>query len=268
LQTEHLPLTPGGPERIKLTYEGAINYHNLTFYLDNQEIAHFDTRKELLTPQRVDLPDGAIILISFLFGTSMPSFRYFPNEASMQQIQAQTSDDELYLYVPISRLIWLSVITFGCYTYYWIYKNWAYLKRRNMLTINPHLRGIFGILFCHSLLRNIRHDPKANAIVPAEFPNNTLATGWTLFTLAGMAMLNPSIFLFFSVFPFLFSFLFILPVQGYLNKLHRSMGLPEEAYYPFSTGHVLCLVGSWVLGFFILIIMSVLLGLGYVAQTN
>lgn len=36
--------------------------------------------------------------------------------------------DPLFFYLPLSRLVWLSVLTMGLYEFYWIYMNWRYLR--------------------------------------------------------------------------------------------------------------------------------------------
>jgi hypothetical protein len=34
----------------------------------------------------------------------------------------------LFLYIPVIRLILMSIISFSTYEFYWIYRNWRYLK--------------------------------------------------------------------------------------------------------------------------------------------
>lgn len=34
----------------------------------------------------------------------------------------------LFFHIPVSRLVWLSLITFGFYEIYWIYRNWRFLR--------------------------------------------------------------------------------------------------------------------------------------------
>jgi hypothetical protein len=53
--------------------------------------------------------------------------------------------------VPIWKFIFLSVITFGLYEVYWMYKQWKFFKNRNELKVRPLWRSIFGPFFIHSL---------------------------------------------------------------------------------------------------------------------
>ena len=88
-----------------------------------------------------------------------------------ENIQTQTTGP-LFLHIPVSRLILLSIGSCGLYEAYWIYKNWRYIKERDKLNIRPFWRGVFGIFFCHSLLRRIHEDKEARAVAePAFSPN-------------------------------------------------------------------------------------------------
>ena len=50
----------------------------------------------------------------------------------------------VYLYVPISRLIVMSILSCGIYEIYWIYKNWRYLKEPDHRYIKPFWRAWFS----------------------------------------------------------------------------------------------------------------------------
>ncbi len=52
-----------------------------------------------------------------------------------------TSRIEGFLYIPVRRLVLLSMLTFGVYSYYWQYRNWAYVKEREGLSISPFWRA-------------------------------------------------------------------------------------------------------------------------------
>jgi hypothetical protein len=148
-----------------------------------------------------------------------------------------------YLYIPVSRLVIMSMFTLGLYEAYWIYKNWRYIKERDKLNIQPFWRGIFGVFFCHSLLKAIHDDSEVNNIQKAEFPAAGLATGWVALMILGnifgrvdsvaanwLGML--------IAFP---SFLFFVPVQNYINKVNDTIH-PRPEYYGWSSGHSVCLV--------------------------
>ncbi len=45
----------------------------------------------------------------------------------------------LFLYVPVSRMIFLSIISVHLYEVYWMYKTWSYIKKE---ALGSYLRGI------------------------------------------------------------------------------------------------------------------------------
>ena len=94
--------------------------------------------------------------------------------------QHETAQVPLFLYIPVARLVLLSIVSFGLYEAYWIYKNWSYIKERDGLNIMPFWRGVFGLFFCHSLLRRIYEDKEARVVQPPSFSAGGLATGWVV----------------------------------------------------------------------------------------
>lgn len=155
--------------------------------------------------------------------------------------QTPTNPGPLFLYIPASRLIWLSILSFSLYEAYWIYKNWRYIKERDGLNIKPFWRGIFGIFFCHALLRRIHGDREARAVEAPSFSPGALATGWiVLIIVANLVSRAPSIAA--SMFAaFIPSFLCFVPVQNYINSVSEKRN-PGQTYYGWSSGHIVCLV--------------------------
>ncbi len=178
-----------------------------------------------------------------------------------EKITVQKSDSILYdtsnifLYIPISRLIILSIISFGFYEAYWIYKNWRYLKDRDGLQIQPFWRGVFGIFYCYSILKFIYNDQITNKYERAKFSAGGLATGWIILRLLGNVLgraddISINILGLIIAFP---TFLFFVPVQNYINRVN-SIKQPRPDYNSWSAGHLLCLfIGSiiwifWLIG--------------------
>ena len=120
----------------------------------------------------------------------------------------------LFLHISVGRLILLSIASGGLYEAYWIYKNWRYIKERDGLKIRPFWRGIFGIFFCHSLLKRIHDDSEAGAIQKPTFSPRGLATGWViLMILANLIGRAPGALA--SVIAFVMpSYLCFMPVQN------------------------------------------------------
>lgn len=157
-----------------------------------------------------------------------------------------------FFYIPISRLIIMSILSCGLYEVYWIYKNWKYLKERDGMRIRPFWRGFFGIFFCHRLLTAIYQDNQLRHVKLPNFSPNILATVWVLLIIVAsiISKLPYSIATIIAlVMP---SFLCFVPVQRYINSVNakRNQNIP---YSKWSTGHIVCLIIGllvWVLVFF------------------
>ena len=156
------------------------------------------------------------------------------------ELQTQ-SDRPLFLHISPARLILLSIASMGLYEAYWIYKNWRYIKERDGLNISPFWRGVFGVFFCHSLLRRIHEDQEARSIQVPAFSPGGLATGWViLIIIANIVGRAPSIAAS-IIAAFIPSFLCLVPVQNYINAVTEKRN-PGQKFYGWSSGHIVCLV--------------------------
>jgi hypothetical protein len=166
----------------------------------------------------------------------------------------------VFFYIPMSRFIGMSVLTLGGYEFYWIYRNWRYLKERDNLDIKPAWRGFFGMFFIWSLLAKIKSDELANSIALARFSEKKLAIGWIVTAiLAGMIKsgTDPKGVILSMILTGA-SVQCIYVVQCYLNQVNESLS-PCPQYSRWSTGHtVLAVLGAFIwLG-----VMSELTGIG------
>lgn len=159
----------------------------------------------------------------------------------------------MFLYIPVSRLVVMSIVSMGLYEMYWIYRNWRYLKERDGLKIQPFWRGWFGIFYCHSILKAILTDRQTNAIERASFSAGGLATGWIILIILGSAMgrSNEAAVSFLGTLISLPSFLFFLPVQNYINRVNGRIS-PRPPYKSWSAGHTVCLVWGIIIWLLIL----------------
>ncbi|MBE8993966.1 hypothetical protein [Microcystis aeruginosa] len=146
----------------------------------------------------------------------------------------------LFLYIPTGRLIILSIFSLSLYQAYWIYKNWQYVKERDNLNISPFWRSFFGIFFCHSLLRRIHGDREARAIQVPTFSPGSLATGWVVLMILSNILTREIGLAQTIVSALIPSFLCLVPVQNYVNEVTKKRN-PNENYYGWSAGHILCL---------------------------
>jgi hypothetical protein len=146
----------------------------------------------------------------------------------------------LFLHIPVWRLVVMSIISGSLYDLYWMYKNWQYIKQREGTRIWPFWRGVFGVLFCHSLLRRIHENEQARSVRLPTFSPWWLATGWIalnlvakrLGALEGVAGLAG---------PLLPTCVCLLPVQSYVNAV-EAQRRPGQPFYRWSAGHIACLI--------------------------
>ena len=182
-----------------------------------------------------------------------------PNNSTGKAAPVDRGDNSpLFLYIPIARLILMSIASFGLYQFYWFYKNWRYIKERQGLNISPFWRAQFGVFFCHSLLRRIHEDEDARSIYyVAPFSPNWLATGWVVLMIAdvyiSIQLKEPSGTLtLLGLLGATLSALCFVPVQNYINDVTEIRN-PRQPFYGWSLGHIVVLIFSAIFvlsGFF------------------
>ena len=59
--------------------------------------------------------------------------------------------------ISVNKFIFLSVLTFGVYELWWMYKAWRFFQQKEGSDIRPALRVVFGVIFLTSLFYKI-HD--------------------------------------------------------------------------------------------------------------
>ena len=165
-----------------------------------------------------------------------------PHNYDSAGAQAHELTGPVFLYIPIWRLVVLSIATLGLYDAYWIYRNWRYLKERDGLKIMPFWRGLFGVFHCHTLLKAIHGDRIASSAAAPAFDASKLATAWVALMIMGRVMGRSEVYavnlvgLFFS----LFTFLALVPVQRYVNEVNERLPVRPE-FRHWSIGHWVCL---------------------------
>lgn len=152
------------------------------------------------------------------------------------------SNEPLFLYIPVSRLILMSIFTLGFYEKYWMFKNWQYLQRRYSLSIQPFWRAFFSGLFIYQLFKSIKEDHNLNKTLPGKITSGTLAVGWIAQSIIGYSFSQSGdiSLLILSILFLLSTSLYFVPVQNYVNRVNVVLS-PQSSYYPWSTGHFVCL---------------------------
>jgi len=165
-----------------------------------------------------------------------------------RQFQMPTQSEAAYLYISPFRLIFMSVLSFGLYELYWIYKNWKYAKDRDGLDIMPFWRAWWGIFHCHNLLRYIHTDRILTRWREPSFKPGLLATVWVIMKIienitlrAGGDEITSTVLLG----PLWPSFLCFLPVQIYINRVNKEMA-PDARKTGFTLGHIVITLFSLI----------------------
>lgn len=151
-----------------------------------------------------------------------------PPLAELNKDTVATAEAQFF-YIPTSRLILLSLISFGLFNNYWVYKNWKYIKNRDGLDIMPFWRGIWCLFHFHSLLKYIKEDAKTSRTRQATYSPGWLTAGFVICIITGNKM----------IFPALLGFLFFLPAHHHIAALNESNNA-KAAYVKWSFGQILC----------------------------
>jgi hypothetical protein len=261
------------PEVIQEAREHTVNFDDLTLDKKLEAYKQFECPETLcalafskrFTDEKKDL-DGAVLLYQKVlerFPTT-PEARYVKTQldglekqglitipSTTAQLVSQVCtpiENPLFLFIPIPRLIFLSIFSMGIYEVYWIYKNWKYIQIRSGSNISPFWRGVFGLFYCHSLLKYIHEDQESRSIQQPSFSAGGLATGWLMLViLANIVSRAPGIGAS-IIAAFIPSYLCLLPVQRYINEIERKRN-PTQAFHGWSTGHIICiLIGTIIWG--------------------
>ncbi len=137
-----------------------------------------------------------------------------PQGTTANVVKRPTSVNSSPVFFPVSetKLLVLSLCTFGLYQYYWFYKNWKIIRNRTHTDIYPFWRAFFAVLFCYSLFDRIRkydlESPTTNLNVGA------LATAWIVATLLWKLPDAQGLVSFAAVFA-------LLPIQMVANAANR-----------------------------------------------
>lgn len=134
------------------------------------------------------------------------------NQQNNDSSNATQTTELPFFAVSLTKLAIMSMCTFNLYEMYWFYRNWHFVKSRENSKIRPALRSIFAVFFCYQLFSQIRKygsDRNLNARLFA----GPLATGFIITTVLWKL---PDPYWWISY----FSFVFLLPVQAYANKIN------------------------------------------------
>lgn len=156
------------------------------------------------------------------------------------------SRGNLFWHIPIRRFVIMSLITGGLYQLYWFYKQWHWWATHHKQGYKSFDREAMRLFFVLSLLEKIETDKALNEVEKADFNGTQLFWTWTgvgIFAWAGYSLFKSSNWSGWIVSLAIYSldFLFLLPVQRYINRVNAKLG---NSYDRPSFGHYLCLAAS------------------------
>jgi GYF domain 2 len=82
-----------------------------------------------------------------------------------------------YFSVSPTKLIVMTLCTFGLYEFFWFYKHWNQLRVTGRQKVLPVFRAMFAIFTCHSLFRRIKQEAGSYGL-QATFSPGWLATAY------------------------------------------------------------------------------------------
>jgi hypothetical protein len=115
--------------------------------------------------------------------------------------------------VSLKKMSILWLCTLGFYALPWFYMHWKLIKRNESLNINPAARSFFALLFCYSCLSHIKRYGEKLGFTKS-FSATSLTIAWTLMMVIGNVKES-------AIFLALASFVFLLPVQAYANRVNQ-----------------------------------------------
>ena len=134
------------------------------------------------------------------------------------------------IFMPVGRLITLSLITFGIYQIFWFYRNWKILKYYHDRYVQPvkltlmMLIPFYGIYLAYKQLKGI---DEMTTLRVKGFPLLPVFIGWILVGSSSVFIRPEAGFLLSSL--CLGSVFLLAPVQWSLNKFARSSGHTEPS---------------------------------------
>jgi hypothetical protein len=164
------------------------------------------------------------------------------------------SSHPAFFAVSTTKLVVMSLSTFGLYQIYWFYRHWQYVRRRERASISPVWRSLLGVLFCYPLVRRIERFGKEqfsqghDVMYPAA---RMIAATWTLTALLCYLPAPYHLASFGSV-------LFLVPAQETANSINRFVAPGHDRNSRFSAGNIATIVIGGLL--FVISVIGILVG--------
>lgn len=161
--------------------------------------------------------------------------------------KVKNPDVETQHIISLNKFIFLSIISFGTYEVWWMYKAWRFFKQKEKLDILPAARAIFAIFYLNSLFNRILNLAKEKGY-KENYSGSSLFVG---FIITNLLSKLPDPFWMVSI----ISFVFIIPPFKALNYAKESSDdLTVIDQTSFSTRQILLSIGGLI--FWVLVIIG------------
>ena len=156
---------------------------------------------------------------------------------------------ETFFSVSKTKLIVMSICSWGIYEIYWFYKNWKLIQERTEKKMHPFWRAIFAIFFCYNLFKIVRNTSDSHGIQLGINPGG-LAAGYILLSFAYKL---PDPFWLLS----LLTFIPLLPIQRVINDINAKITPNAEVNNRFSGKNIAVIIIGAILFFLVFVGMFV-----------
>jgi hypothetical protein len=149
------------------------------------------------------------------------------------------NQSQLFFPTSKTKLIVLSICSFGAYNIYWFYKNWKFLKVTQGLNIRPIWRAGLPIFYCYSLFKRVRECANENNEY-VKYSPGWLAVGYVLLSISWQTTGSQShSFLWLIT---MLAVLTLLPVQNVINSLNAKVASNIDINERFSGWNITTIV--------------------------
>ncbi|WP_065296004.1 hypothetical protein [Acinetobacter baumannii] len=168
---------------------------------------------------------------------------------SIQSNQIKSYHIENLKVISVNKFIFLSLISFGLYPIWWMFKAWRFFLIKDKLNIMPAARAIFSIFFLYSLFNRIKTYAKEQGYI------NDFSSGWMYlgYLITSLLVRLPDPYWLIS----LCSIIFLIPAFKALNYAQKQIETTIKQEKFNTPQIILIIIGSimWLLILFSFVIL-------------
>lgn len=195
--------------------------------------SHVMNSKEPIWKKIRDIPE----LMDFLHRSDqvLPA-----SEVTLEGLEEVAGGGPLFFHIPLSRLIFSSIISLGMYEFYWLYKNWEFLREhRERGTSRYFWRVAINPFSITDIFHKISIDKELNSAVRSGRDFSSYGWWWVIILIIASGLLIvvqlPGILgVLYNLVLLGASIWFLAQVQSYVNQANAKL---ERRYTPRTWGH-------------------------------